>query len=266
MEQAEIIALADRHTLSVQKWLSSRAPGAEVFQGRGVVASSTGLPVSLLNLALGGGYSPGTPDEAIGEEIERGKSFFARRGVPWYWWAGPTARPPDLAQRLARHGLTGSSPLPAMVARLPARVPQLNPAVRVWWAESLADLQLASTIRRVAFSFREDAAPSYFEDMAPDWLRGDPARLYLASIDGGPPVAIGALIMGLGYPGIYVMATLPEWERRGLGRGILDRMLADAAAEGHELAVLTAGKKGFPLYVKFGFRRVFDYHLAWLEE
>jgi predicted acetyltransferase len=55
------------------------------------------------------------------------------------------------------------------------------------------------------------------------------------------------------------MATLPEWSRRGLGKAILARILADAAADGHRLIVLTASSRGYRLYRQFGFEHIFDY-------
>ena len=258
----EIAHLADQHTLAVQAWLSARAPGAARFEGIGVVACSTGLRVPLLNLALGSAYPPGTSDEVINFEIEAVKTFFAGRAVPWYWWLGPSSRPPDVARRLERHGLVfDRPPLPAMVAPLPAQFLLLNPAVQVWQVSSRADLEAASTIRQIAFRFPAGVASDYFEAMADDWLKGDPACLYLGCLAGGPPAAIGALIMGAGLPGVYVMATLPEWNRRGLGKAILARVLSDAAREGHHLIVLTASRFGYPLYRQFGFEHIFDYAL-----
>ncbi len=258
--------LADRHTLAVQSWLPTRTPQAARYEGVGVTACSSGIPVALLNLALGAHFPPQSEAAQIDAEIEAVKAFFAARGVPWYWWIGPTARPPaaDLAPRLERHGLVcDRDPLPAMVARLPTRFPAIPPHIRVWQAATRHDLEIASTIRRVAFRFPEGAALDYFESMADDWLRGDPARLYLAALGDGPPAAIGALIVDHqeGIPGVYVMATLPDWQRNGLGKAIMARILTTATEAGHTLIVLTAGKQGYPLYRQFGFERVFDYTL-----
>lgn len=258
----EVIRLADRHTLTVQAWLSSRSPQARRFEGIGVTASSSGLAVRLLNLALGSHYPQAIGDAVIGSEIEAVKAFFARRDVPWWWWLGPNPQPPDMARRLELHGLTHTYLQPAMVAALPGPCPPLNPQVQVWPATSRADLEAASTIRRIAFQFPAGTALNYFEDMADDWLNGDPARLYLARLKNGPPAAIGALIMGAGLPGVYIMASLPEWGRRGLGRAILARILSDAVAEEHTMIALTAGPQGYPLYRKFGFEHIFDYRLA----
>ncbi len=256
----EVASLADRHTCAIQLWLSTRAPEAVHFEGVGVVAGSTGLAVPLLNLALGSSYPPGTEDTTITNEIEAVKAFFAHRKVPWYWWLGPRPRPPDIAQRLERHGLALRGHLPAMVAPLPAPLPPLAPDVHVWPAADRSDLEAASTIRRLAFGFPDGVAVDYFEAMADDWLNGGgPCCLYLARLGDGPPAAIGALIMGTGLPGVYVMGTRPEWRRRGLGKAILARILAVAAADGQRLIVLTASDFGYPLYRRFGFEHIFDY-------
>ena len=255
-----ISQLADLHTRTVQAWLSSRSPAAEHFKGNGVAVCSTGLQVALLNLALGGEYPAEASDAEIGAEIEQIKAFFARRGVPWYWWLGPNVSPTHLGKLLEQHGLQFDPPgLPAMVATLPVQFPPTSPDIQVWQAETLADLQSASAIRRLAFRFPEGVALEYFDAMAENWLQGDPAQLYLAGSDRGHPWAIGALIHGAGIPGIYVMATLPGKSRQGFGKAILTALLSQAQKDGHKIVVLTASRFGYPLYRQFGFEHIFDY-------
>ncbi len=253
---------ADEHTLAVQAWLASRAPQAETHSGQGVRVSSTGIAVPLLNLALGAAYPARTDEGMIRSEIEAVKAFFAARGVSrWYWWLGVTADPrvPGL---LEQHGLVyDRPPLPAMVAALNSAVPTppVPPGVRVWLAQSPQDLQHASHIRRTAFRFPDGVALDYFEALPQSWLHTEGVWLYLAALEGHPPAAIGALIVKDGLPGVYVMATLPEHGRRGLGKAVLAQIMQQAAAAGHELIVLTASRVGFQLYSQFGFVRVFDY-------
>jgi GNAT superfamily N-acetyltransferase len=251
---------ADKHIRSVQAWLSTRSPQAKCFEGVGLTATSSGLEVPLLNLVFGCNFSPGTSDQVVGHEIELVKKFFAHRGVPWSWWIGPHARPANIGQRLECHGLKPNRrPRPAMLAPLPRQHPAINSAARVWQASSLADLEAASTIRRIAFNFPYATALHYFEEMADDWLHDPRTRLFMACLGDGSPAAIGAMIVRAGMPGVYVMATLPEWSRRGLGSAILARILAEAAAEGHRFITLTASRYGYPLYRRFGFERIFDY-------
>jgi ribosomal protein S18 acetylase RimI-like enzyme len=305
---------ANQHTLAVQAWLASRNPQARRVERQGVTLASTGLQVAFLNLALGSRYPSDIGTAALDAEIAAVKAFFAQRRVGWYWLLSPFCTPPDMGQHLVRHSLVqGTYLLPAMVAPLQpyARVsqgfPTVNPQVHIWQAQTLGDLAAASTIRRIAFRFPPHTALTYFEDMADDWLRGDPARLYLARVGNGPPAAVGAMIMGASsslredsdrhaasvrdlrrtgkgelrrtgrtgkgelrrtekgmLPGVYVMATLPQWERRGLATALLTRILADAAAEGHELIVLTAGYDAYFLYRKFGFEHIFEYAMYYL--
>lgn len=265
LSAAEIIAMADRHTLAVQAWLSSRSPQAAFFSGRGIQASSTGIHVPLLNLALGCDFPSDTPAAVIDAEIASVVEFFAQRHVPWYWWIGATPNPSDIGERVKKYGLSLNLPLlPAMAAPLvdtPFEVTDSD--ITVWQASMNADLVAASLIRRTAFRFPEGIATDYFEAMADSWLATDTVKLYLARLDDHPPAAIGALIMGDTLPGVYVMATLPEWRRRGLGKAILARIMNDALADQHRVIVLTASRFGFPLYQQFGFERIFDYSIYW---
>jgi GNAT superfamily N-acetyltransferase len=256
---------AHHHTVAVQSWLSSRAPQGAIFEGKGISATSTGLQEGLLNLAHDARFPSETPPEVVDEEIEAIKAFFRNRGVPFIWWLSPFAAPPHMDEHLPRHGFhLLEYHLPALVAPLSTfdNGPSFDPEIQVWQANSLADLHAASTIRRIAFRFPEGVARTYFEAMAEDWLCGAPARLFVARVgNAGPPVGIGALIMGAGLPGVYVMATLPAWEGRGLGKALLRRILQTARDEGHAKIVLTAGARAYSLYQKFGFEHLYEYRL-----
>ena len=258
----ELIDQADKHTRSVQNWLSSRVPHAVKFSGLGVDVSSTGLPVPLLNLALSKGYPAGVTEREIEADITRVKQFFSERKVPWYWWLGPNPHPSNMKAYLEKQGLVcDRAPLPAMLAQLPGKKVTIDPEIIVWEAGGKEELQIASKIRRVAFRFPENTAVTYFEDMQTDWLQSERAKLYLARKGNGPPASICAMIKGAGLPGVYVMATLPAWERKGLGKALLTKILLEATAEGYSHIVLTASRFGYPLYQQFGFEEIFGYEI-----
>jgi GNAT superfamily N-acetyltransferase len=262
----DIIRFADTHTLCVQHWLASRAPNAVTFNGLGTRVASTGLKIRLLNQALGARYPVDTPPETIHAEINQIKVFFDERGVgEWYWWFGPFSSPPNILDLLKLQGLEyDGTGLPCMVAPLPCKqIPAIHLDITVWQAQTLADLRAASFIRRTAFRFPTGEALTYFEDMPDTWLgETTPARLFLARSGNGEPAAIGALIIAEGVPGVYVMATLPDRGRRGLGAAILARIMEDATQQGHKMIVLTASRYGFGLYQKFGFEHIFDYTIC----
>lgn len=261
---AELIKLTDKHTLTVQAWLSSRSPNRKTYEGRGVKASSTGFKIPLLNLALGCSFPENVSEELIHDEVEAVTGFFAERDVPWYWWMNAEPSPKNIDQILKRHGFGNDHPpLPAMIAPLhqdPAAFPKYAESIRIWRAKSIADLQAASTIRRIAFRFAEGEALTYFEDMAQDWLSEEsPARLFLAGPAESEPVSIGAAIQAAGIPGIYVMATLPDHHRKGYGKALLTRLLVEASKSPGNIVALTASKAGAGLYSQFGFVHLFDF-------
>lgn len=261
--RAELTALLEEHTLTVQAWLSSRSPQAVKFEGQGIRASSTGFKIPLLNLALGCNFPSGVRESEIEEEVEAVKEFFASRNVPWYWWMNSSPSPKNIRQILERHAIPcdDDPPLPAMAASLKKMdsLPTYPDHIQVWQAQTTADLKAASKIRRIAFKFPEGEATSYFEDMPTDWLDKRDVKLFLAGDSTSEPVSIGASIHGAGIPGVYVMATLPNQHRKGFGKAILTRIMKEAAKDGHSILALTASKAGFGLYSQFGFQHIFGF-------
>lgn len=269
--RAELTRVADAHTLEVQAWLSSRSPAAAQFQGRGARASSTGFKLQFLNLALGCDFPAGTSAEEVEAEIEAVKEFFAKRNVPWYWWMSAKPAPANFGELLQKHGLEYDAPaLPAMIAsngQAENSFPEYPPEIQVWQAETREDLRAASLIRRIAFRFAEGEALTYFEDMESDWRGASArARLFLAGRERSAAVAIGAVIEGAGVPGIYVMATLPEYHRQGYGKALMHRLMREAKSLGREVVVLTASKAGAGLYAQFGFVQIFGFDFYRLPE
>jgi len=228
-----------------------------------VRVSSTGFEIPLLNLALGCNFPVDMSDNEIEDEIETVKNIFARRNVPWYWWMNAFPSPKNIESLLEKHGLVNDrDPLPAMAASLtndPTNYPKFPGHIRVWQAGTIRDLQAASTIRRLAFKFREGEALTYFEDMSADWLNNDSVKLFLAGENENEPVSIGALILGAGIPGIYVMATLPDQHRKGYGKAVLTRLLSEAVSGGYSIIALTASDAGSGLYSQFGFHHIFGF-------
>ena len=258
----ELSAQVESHTFSVQAWLSSRSPQAVRLELRGIRLSSTGLKIPLLNLAIGSNFPAGATENEIEAEIETAKKFFADRQVPWYWWMNTSPSPRNIGNILKKHGIEfDDRPLPAMAAPLSKTdcPPGYPEHIRVWQAESIADLQAASYIRRKAFRFPEGEAMTYFEDMASDWLENPNAKLLLAGETINTPVSMGALILGANIPGIYVMATLPDHHRNGYGKAILTSLMNEAIRDGHQIIALTASKAGYGLYSQFGFQHIFDF-------
>jgi GNAT superfamily N-acetyltransferase len=68
------------------------------------------------------------------------------------------------------------------------------------------------------------------------------------------PVAACEVCIVDGTPGIYGVVTRRECQRRGFGSAMLIAGLRAAAAQGCDLAGLTASDEGLPVYERLGFQ------------
>jgi len=76
----------------------------------------------------------------------------------------------------------------------------------------------------------------------------------------GEPASASAFIDAGGVAGIYNVATVPEFRRRGLGEAATWAAVEEAARRGHTLITLQASEMGFPIYERMGFRVVDRWH------
>jgi len=169
-------------------------------------------------------------------EIRR---FFAGRGLPPTVVVSPFSRPADLAARLADAGFA--------------------PSFRYNWlfgsddgapADVTADVEVvAADVGIVGDETRMRAFVDVFETVyalasEPGYARAlwgsfhrATAVHYLAAVD-GRPAAVASALHGGGACGLYNLAVLPSYRRRGLGTALTARRLADAHRRGDGLVFL----------------------------
>ncbi|GIE00289.1 hypothetical protein Adu01nite_16390 [Paractinoplanes durhamensis] len=78
---------------------------------------------------------------------------------------------------------------------------------------------------------------------------------YLA-IESGRPVGTALGMRAGDVIGVFNVGVVPSHRRRGLGRALTERILADAFAGGADAAYLHTSAMGRPLYASMGFRHV----------
>jgi GNAT superfamily N-acetyltransferase len=80
----------------------------------------------------------------------------------------------------------------------------------------------------------------------------------------GTPVAIVAIVPAAGVLGVYSLATIPEYRRRGYGEAVLRAAVEqERARTGLEHVVLQSTDAGYKLYRRLGFRDVAQFSV-WL--
>jgi len=186
------------------------------------------------------------------------------RNVPMLWWTGPSTTPADLGQRLLRrgflpepaHGMAADLDSISLSASPNAPPAAVDPDITV---EAVSDLPALSAWSRVlcdAFGAPRAFGDAFGELIGTIGLDASAAfRHFLGRVE-GEPAATCSVFYGAGVAGIYDVATLPEWRRRGLGGAVTRAALAEARARGYRVAVLQSSARGASLYRGLGFTGV----------
>jgi GNAT superfamily N-acetyltransferase len=232
--------------------LFQRFSQTELYVGPDIHWVITGIAHPLFNVFGHANLAPDAVDSAIKAAIDRGRS----RNVPISWRIGPTTSPTDLGVYLERHGFTLAWDEPGMAAdllMLNERLPKPTGLVieRVGDADTLE--QFLSTAA-VGFGLPGSIEGTFQELWASIGVGPKvPLRHYLGWLD-GKPVATSSLILGAGVAGIYIVVTVPEARRKGIGAAMTLVPCREARALGYRVAVLGASEMGYGVYKKVGFR------------
>ncbi len=122
--------------------------------------------------------------------------------------------------------------------------------VEIWEAVVSGDRDLCYRIRTQVFCNEQRVSP----EIEFDGL-DDACRHYLARRQS---VAIGtarARPLESGVVKVERVAVLESWRRQGVGRMLMERLLADARRDGFVQAVLNSQRQAAPFYEELGFRQ-----------
>jgi GNAT superfamily N-acetyltransferase len=196
--------------------------------------------------------------------IEKVKQRFASENKTFGWVTGPGSTPRDLERRLGAAGLQPIAHLAGMSAPVDLPIPA-NPLVRV------REVTPQEAARETEMMGRAYGMPTDIVDMFNKMLVATPrikSRGYFAYLEGDAPIAWSYLVY-LPDSKIVLLggaATLPEARGRGVYSALVKRRLADARADGREVAVIQADRDtSAPICAKLGFRELCSMEVfAWM--
>ena len=219
----------------------------------GVIRSVSDVPMSLFNSVMDAQLEQEDTDSTIQYII----SDAGLRKVPALWWVCPSSRPADLAKRLLENGFTVDEDGPGMAVALENLNVDLPLPSGLSVREAQDDASQWEWCRTMAMGFevpaaRVDFAMNSWHDLL---SQVDPeiTQAYIAWLD-GEPVATSLLQLGGGVAGIYVVATIPEARRNGVGAQVTLYPLLQARARGYKVGVIEASEMGFGVYQSLGFK------------
>ena len=192
---------------------------------------------------------------------------------PFLWWLRPDDTPPDLAERLVRHGLVFLDDIPGMAMDLaeladetaapPPRELDIRPV--------LGDADVADFLVVTTQGFPEDWGDGRAIETFAAGMRviaaeqdhrepnGAPTR-WIGRVD-GRPVATARLHAGAGVAGIYTVVTVEGARRRGYGAAMTRRAMLAGRDAGLRIATLQASDSGRGVYERIGFRELCRFRL-----
>lgn len=186
-------------------------------------------------------------------------ALIARVGERRCWWiVGPSAQPPDIAERLVARGFVKEVEWAGLALRdLTVPIPSnpdlvIEPLSHANAAEYAAYCAATDTsgdprvpAERLAAAYR------FVEANAPD------AGIYLGRIDGAIAACVVSHIESTGVVYLRNAETRPEFRRRGIYLSLVAHRLAVARSLGCTAAVVQAQtQSSAPILLKRGFQRV----------
>jgi ribosomal protein S18 acetylase RimI-like enzyme len=250
---SSIAEAADANFLVHAAWAQRRVSEMRVVDAGGVTVVDSGLPCDTFNCILASRLTAESADRAIAEAL----AHFRDAGRPFSWWVGPADRPADLGARLEAAGLAASEGELAMSAALDAPLPDAAPGSaelaieRVTTAAQLADF---AAVNAANWSPPDANVVGFYAAAAAALLSPESPFRYFVGRAAGEPAATLELAIGGGVGGIYNVATLERFRRRGYASAMMHNALEEARAEGLPAAVLQASPDGVGVYSRQGFR------------
>jgi ribosomal protein S18 acetylase RimI-like enzyme len=206
-----------------------------------------------------GAVLTGAVRERPAHVLERADTFFGPHATSYGFWV-VGSRDVELAAFLSAHGAESIDDMPHMVLAA-GSVSGTRSSVPV-------DLVVDQAGRR---AFVEVAAAS-FETIGADPETWRVIYASLVSVCAADVIAVVATVDGQhvgaamgyiddGFCEVIHVATIPSARRRGIGKAVTTRVLAEAHARGASLAALQSTKHGEGVYRSLGFEEIDRYSL-----
>lgn len=236
--------------------LAQGRPRGRVLELPGVSVASLGVAFQMFNAAFLS--EPIESESVLQERLGAAQDFFSAAGLRWsFWicedWLMTTAVRRKLSRACDSVGLRLSSELPGLKAEQLAMPSRAMPPMEARRVDSESTLQDFRAIGATCFHVPVAWFCEVFDQSI---TAGGPFVCWVGYRD-GEPVATAATVFAEGAIGVYNVATMPGWRRRGYGEAIT-RHAIDAAGHEHGCArvVLQSTSEGLGLYQRIGFEPV----------
>jgi GNAT superfamily N-acetyltransferase len=258
VDDRTLASLEHENLVAMLSDMAALADGSVRRRERGIALNATGIPVILFNQLMV------TDEDADEAAFEDGVAILRERQAPFVVnlrdetddrWV-PTV------QRLGLVPISEEPWMPGMAVHpLPEPRGLAVPAgLEIRRATDEAGIEGHIAAASAGFGIPE----AWFRGIFDERLLDDPdVAVYTGYVDGD------AALSGLGFRsgntiGVYNIATVEAYRKRGFGGAMTARVVDDGAAAGCDVAILQSSDMGYPIYERMGFRTVVRYR-GWVE-
>lgn len=193
-------------------------------------------------------------EENADDEIAAQLTFFRDRGIPFEWKTYDYDQPPDLRQRLIRHGLQADEPEAVMVLDLKENPNWLTQPIEhdIQRVTDAAGVQRIVDIEEAVW---EKERSQLGERLLHD-LRGTPDAIsaYLAYMDGEAAATAWVYFhAGSQFASLWGGSTLPRFRQHGLYTALLAVRAREAHERGARFLTVDAGPMSEPILARRSF-------------
>lgn len=219
-----------------------------VVESNGLLAAASGLEVAFLNILF-----VTRPLSHPRDQISESAQAFDSRNLPFVvrirerFDAGAEAACETL-------GMPYSDTVPGMASHQ-MTAPAAPAVLEIRIVESEVDRRDFCSV--IAGGFGVPVAIA--EQLVTAGLLRDPESESYVGYAEGQAVASSTLCFGGRTAGVYNVATMPGFRKRGFGEALTWQAISRGASFGCDLAVLQASEMGQPIYERMGFRTVARY-------
>jgi len=234
--------------------LAAHHPNGEVREYPGVSIASTGVTFQMFNAAFLSAFVAN--EEELERRVSLAEVHFRARFLDWACWICEDWLDERVRGRVRhvfrKHNLRLSVEMPGMVC------PRLKPAARC--LPALDFRRVGDELTRNDFCAIGSACfnvplPWFREVFSGKTVWGDFAG-YVGYLD-GEAICTAATVVGAGVVGVYNVATLPGYQRRGYGEAVMRHALDRAREQtGLTRTILQSTAQGLPLYCRMGYEIV----------
>lgn len=240
-------------------WFARSQPGGQILDVVGIRIIDAGPVLDMFNTALLTG--PVLDEADLSNRLEAASRYFGDRHQQWSLWLCDTFVPKTV--RAVMSGILDQFDL-RITARMPGmsaasvRVDEVAPELRIRRVADTASRKSFCHILALTFDGPSGQMSAMYN--RPELWSGS-FRGYIGSVD-GTDVCAGLAVATPDSLGLYALATLPAFTRRGYAAAVVRRAVEDSRQlDGNLPIVLQSTQPAAPLYRRLGFEPKSEFFL-----